>query len=376
MISARVQSEIPSFGDSTIQKKTGDNRPVNAFFATLNSAVIASTPDAAGTDKASFAVKDAAPAIANTSVSVAADTPELGSDQSIKDFSDAVFPKAANDDLNIAAALLAGAHVIANLSTKVGKADQADIELSETDTGSSKLDETQQAAPQMAASVASASLNLPFTATTYSLSQITIGLGSVKSAEQNSTQVDGVISGSQNTDQPGIENGKAAFNLGSSIPKSTDPAFQSIASKPDLAAPQAIADRQLDLARDSRWLDSLAREIADVKGANGHLQFNLAPARLGRLEIALQTSDSGLSVSMKVQSNEAAAILSAAQPKFVEELRTNGVRVIGSDVSTQDSASQRDSPSQHRPEHLIEHNQVDAAQTKDKKSKSQNGRFA
>ncbi len=370
MISARVQSELPSFGDSAIQKNTADNPPVNTFGAALNSAIIASTPDVANTDKASSAVKDAA------SVNEAEDSPEHGSDRFIKSFSDTVFPKAENDDLNIAAALLAGAHVVANLSPKVGKPDQADIELSETDTGSSKIDETQQAAPPMAASVASASLNLPFTATPYSLSEITTGLGSVKSAEQNSTSVDSIISGSQNTDQSGLENGKVTFNLGSSVTKSTDPAFQSIAPKPDLAAPQAIVDRQLDLANDSRWLDSLAREIADVKGTNGHLQFNLAPARLGRLEIALQTSDAGLSVSMKVQSTEAAAILSAAQPKLVEELRTNGVRVIGSDVNTQDTASHREAPSQHRSEYLIEHSLADAEQTKDKKSKSQHGRFA
>jgi flagellar hook-length control protein FliK len=95
-----------------------------------------------------------------------------------------------------------------------------------------------------------------------------------------------------------------------------------------------VVDRQLDLARDSRWLDALARDIVAVADAPDRLSFRLSPPQLGQLDVNLSSSDNGLSVRMNASTEAATQIIAAAQPRLIDELKSQGVRVADAHVST------------------------------------------
>ena len=118
-----------------------------------------------------------------------------------------------------------------------------------------------------------------------------------------------------------------------------------------------VVERQLDLARDTRWLDELARDIVSVGDRSDRLSFRLMPAQLGRLDVDLSTSDSGLSVRIATTSDAAAQIVAAAQPRLIDELKGQGVRIAGTEVSSggTQSQSQGQQHQQHSAEQLIEY---------------------
>lgn len=96
----------------------------------------------------------------------------------------------------------------------------------------------------------------------------------------------------------------------------------------------AAVDRHLDLARGDAWIDDLARDIAASGVRGGHLKFALAPETLGRLDVEVRRGGDGLSIHMAARNETARDVLSAAQSRLIEEIRAQGVRVVGSDVST------------------------------------------
>jgi flagellar hook-length control protein FliK len=93
-------------------------------------------------------------------------------------------------------------------------------------------------------------------------------------------------------------------------------------------------DRQLDLTRGDAWLDTLARDIAATATEGGRLRFVLVPENLGRLDIEMQTGDAGLGVQMTAGTEAARDILSAAQPRIVDDLRAQGVRIADVTVAS------------------------------------------
>lgn len=118
---------------------------------------------------------------------------------------------------------------------------------------------------------------------------------------------------------------------------------------PSLDPLRFVVDRQLDLARDSRWLDALARDIVAVADAPDRLSFRLSPPQLGQLDVDLSSSDGGLSVRMNASTDAAAQIVAAAQPRLIDELKSQGVRVAEAHVSTGGGGSQgQGQPQQQR----------------------------
>jgi flagellar hook-length control protein FliK len=116
-----------------------------------------------------------------------------------------------------------------------------------------------------------------------------------------------------------------------------------------------VVERQLDLARDSRWLEALARDIVAVADKPDQLSFRLSPPQLGRLDVDLSTSDSGLSVRMNTSTEAAAQIVAAAQPRLIDELKSHGVRVAEAQVSTGGGQSQgQGQQQQHNTDQMIE----------------------
>lgn len=98
-------------------------------------------------------------------------------------------------------------------------------------------------------------------------------------------------------------------------------------------APADIAVKQhLDLARDSEWLDALARDISRMAARDGQLNFQLNPEHLGSLKVELANNANGTSIRLTADTEAARAILVDAQPKLLAEARAQGLRVSDAQV--------------------------------------------
>jgi flagellar hook-length control protein FliK len=94
------------------------------------------------------------------------------------------------------------------------------------------------------------------------------------------------------------------------------------------ANPGDVAEQhQLDLAKDSQWLDSLTREITQAAGHAKELKFQLNPEHLGTLRVELSNHANGTSVRLIATSESARTILADAQPRLVAEARAQGLRI-------------------------------------------------
>jgi flagellar hook-length control protein FliK len=114
------------------------------------------------------------------------------------------------------------------------------------------------------------------------------------------------------------------------LPAAPAPA-PSIPGQPhETAAP--AADRPLDLANDSEWLDRLARDIAQAAGNEGTIRFRLHPQTLGHLRVELSQGDHGTSIRLTADTEQARAILADAQPRHVAEARAQCVRIAETHV--------------------------------------------
>lgn len=146
----------------------------------------------------------------------------------------------------------------------------------------------------------------------------------------------------------------------------------------ELSSASHVAQRHLDLARDTQWLDGLARDIVAASDRSGNMSFRLSPAHLGELDVALATSDAGLSVTMKTSSDEAAKIVHAAQPALVDTIQSQGVRVADAQVMSQaDMSRHGQSQPQRQPQaSFIETGFAASSDTETQNDEQPRGRFA
>lgn len=101
----------------------------------------------------------------------------------------------------------------------------------------------------------------------------------------------------------------------------------------DAAQTAPVAERLLDMSSDDVWIDQLARDIAATRSDKGDISFRLMPRHLGRLDVAMRMEGDGVSLKMDTQHEAAATIVHAAQGRLVDELRQQGVRVAGAEVT-------------------------------------------
>lgn len=120
----------------------------------------------------------------------------------------------------------------------------------------------------------------------------------------------------------------AATAAPSTAPLSDGPAVESATAT---LAGQSV-DRQIDLARDSKWLDQLARDINQAATMQSNLKFQLNPEHLGSLHIEISNGADGASIRMTTDNDQARAIIADAQPKLLAEVRAQGLQVAGSHV--------------------------------------------
>lgn len=141
----------------------------------------------------------------------------------------------------------------------------------------------------------------------------------------------------------------------------TQPGAQGAVPVANGAAPMQVAERVLDMDSDGTWIDQLARDIAATKSDSGDISFRLMPRHLGRLDVAMRMDDEGVSLKMDTHHEATATIVTAAQGKLVEELRQQGVRVSGAEVTCTPGETGRQSQGQSQgraatpdPAHLVE----------------------
>lgn len=116
--------------------------------------------------------------------------------------------------------------------------------------------------------------------------------------------------------------------------------------------------RHLDLARDTQWLDRLARDISQAATQQGQLKFQLNPENLGALTIEIANSAAGTSIKLSTETDQARQIIADAQPRLLAEVRAQGLRVAethvdlnqqGSGGSASAQGQQRQSSEDHKP---------------------------
>jgi flagellar hook-length control protein FliK len=142
---------------------------------------------------------------------------------------------------------------------------------------------------------------------------------------------------------------------------------------------QAVIDRQLDLSAANDWLDGLARDISAAATMREKLSFTLAPAHLGRMDVELSTSEAGVTVGFRSDNADARAIIAQAQPRLVEELRNNGLRLAESQIFSGAGQEREGSrSSHHEADHalLIESAAWVPSETEDETAQAPDGRFA
>jgi flagellar hook-length control protein FliK len=94
-----------------------------------------------------------------------------------------------------------------------------------------------------------------------------------------------------------------------------------------------MINHHLDLAKDSEWLDTLARDITRAAQSDAKLRFDLNPEHLGSLKVELLNGTNGTSVKMTTETEAARAILADAQPRLVAEARAQGLRISEAHVN-------------------------------------------
>ncbi|MGE0773661.1 MAG: flagellar hook-length control protein FliK [Sphingomonadaceae bacterium] len=103
-------------------------------------------------------------------------------------------------------------------------------------------------------------------------------------------------------------------------------------ANPAMAPAEEMISHHLDLAHDTQWLDSLARDIARAAHSDSPLRFQLNPEHLGSLKVELLNGSNGTSVKLTTESEAARAILADAQPRLVAEARAQGLRISEAQV--------------------------------------------
>ena len=163
------------------------------------------------------------------------------------------------------------------------------------------------------------------------------------------------------------------------------PAAQGTAMTADAAAPVVLAERVLDMDSDGAWIDQLARDIAATNSDSGDISFRLMPRHLGRLDVAMRMEGEGVALKMDTHHEATATIVTAAQGRLVEELRQQGVRVAGAEVTCTPGETGRQSPGQNQGQgraaapdtaHLIETATERAEPRDEARAADRRGRFA
>ncbi|HMN54149.1 MAG TPA: flagellar hook-length control protein FliK [Sphingopyxis sp.] len=165
----------------------------------------------------------------------------------------------------------------------------------------------------------------------------------------------------------------------------SQPAAPGVAAPALAQAAAPVAERLLDMGSDDQWIAQLATDIAATKSDTGDLSFRLMPRHLGRLDVAMKMDDSGgVSLKLDTQHEATATIVTAAQPRLVEDLRQQGVRVAEAQVTHTPAETGRQQQQQGQSgrnaapnaSHLIETAPERPGADRNERAADRRGRFA
>jgi flagellar hook-length control protein FliK len=163
------------------------------------------------------------------------------------------------------------------------------------------------------------------------------------------------------------------------------PAAPGIVAPAFAQAAAPVTERLLDMGSDDQWIAQLATDIAATKSESGDLSFRLMPRHLGRLDVAMKLDDSGgVSLKLDTQHEATATIVTAAQPRLVEDLRQQGVRVAEAQVTHTPAETGRQQQQQGQSgrnaapnaSHLIETAPERPGADRNERAADRRGRFA
>lgn len=164
----------------------------------------------------------------------------------------------------------------------------------------------------------------------------------------------------------------------------TQPALQGASALAEAARAAPVAERLLDMGSDDQWISQLAADIAATKSETGDLSFRLMPRHLGRLDVAMtMEADGVVSLKLDTQHEVTATIVQAAQPRLVEDLRQQGVRVADAQVTHTPTETGRQQQQQGQgrqaapgASHLIETAPERPGADRNERTADRRGRFA
>lgn len=135
--------------------------------------------------------------------------------------------------------------------------------------------------------------------------------------------------------KPIAESSRPAIDTGASMAVLFgQPATNGTVPAADIARATPVTERLLDMGSDDQWIAQLAADIAATKSETGDLSFRLMPRHLGRLDVAMKMEEGGaISMKLDTQHEATATIVQAAQPRLVDDLRQQGVRVADAQVT-------------------------------------------
>lgn len=130
-------------------------------------------------------------------------------------------------------------------------------------------------------------------------------------------------------------------------------------STPTPAPETSVLDRHVELVAGNSALDAITQDIVASAASTGRARFAVTPDTLGRVEIDMAQSASGITVHFATSSRTATDALVTAQPILTESAGAHGIRLAEVQVSTGGAGSDRQ-PGGHRSRDQIP-SQIEAA---------------
>jgi len=93
---------------------------------------------------------------------------------------------------------------------------------------------------------------------------------------------------------------------------------------------------------DGSHIDLLLKDISELTSSAGKASFQLSSEHLGRLQVRLESSEVGLSVAIKTDSERGHVAVSHSQDQLRDELHTNGLRVSETSVALSHNGADRE----------------------------------
>ena len=104
---------------------------------------------------------------------------------------------------------------------------------------------------------------------------------------------------------------------------------------------------------DLSQLDALVRDIAELSGSSGRAAFRVSGRELGDVHVQLRTTDAGLSVNIRTQSEHSHSAMAQAQGQLADDMRANGLKVAATSVAVGHEGAERNGSERHPvPRHV------------------------